>query len=61
MTTLVDILITLAVVILVGLAVNAAMYAAIVLYNEHRWRKIKDDKYDNYNKQETDENDSIPR
>ena len=46
MTTLITIILGLLAVILA-----VAMYLAIVLYHEARWRKIKSNKYEQHNKE----------
>lgn len=50
MTTLLTIIMGLLAVILALLVLAAAMYIAIVLYHEARWRKIKSEKYEQHNR-----------
>lgn len=51
MTTLITIILALLAIILALLALAGAMYLAIVIYHEWRWRKIKSDHYETYNKE----------
>lgn len=50
MTTLLTIILGLLAVILALLVLAAAMYIAIVLYHEARWRNIKSNKYEQHNR-----------
>ena len=50
MTTLLTIILGLLAVILALLVLAAAMYIAIILYHEARWRKIKSNKYEQHNR-----------
>lgn len=50
MTTLLTIILGLLAVILALLVLAAAMYIAIVLYHEARWRKIKSERYEQHNR-----------
>ena len=50
MTTLITIILGLLAVILALIVLAAAMYIAIILYHEARWRKIKSDKYEQHNR-----------
>ena len=50
MKTLLTIILGLLAVILALLVLAAAMYIAIVLYHEARWRKIKSNKYEQHNR-----------
>ena len=50
MTTLLTIIIALLVIILALLVLLGAMYAAIILYHEARWRKIKSERYEQHNR-----------
>ena len=50
MTTLLTIIIALLVIILALVVLAAAMYIAIILYHEARWRKIKSERYEQYNR-----------
>ena len=49
MTTLITIILGLLAIILALLALVGAMYLAIVIYHEWRWRNIKSDNYDQHN------------
>ena len=49
MTTLITIILGLLAIILALLALAGAMYLAIVIYHEWRWRNIKSDNYDQHN------------
>jgi len=49
MTTLLTIILGLLAVILALIVLAAAMYIAIVLYHEWRWRNIKSDNYEQHN------------
>lgn len=51
MTTLITIILGLLAVILALLVLAASMYLAIVIYHEWRWRNIKSDHYETYNKE----------
>lgn len=38
--------------IIIGLIIaNAILYATIVILNDHRWKKVKSDKFDMLNKE----------
>ena len=50
MTTLLTIILVLLAVILALIVLAAAMYIAIVLYHEARWRKIKSERYEQHNR-----------
>lgn len=50
MTTLITIILGLLAVILALIVLAAAMYIAIILYHEARWRKIKSEKYEQHNR-----------
>lgn len=50
MTTLITIILGLLAVILALLVLAAAMYIAIILYHEARWRKIKSERYEQHNR-----------
>lgn len=50
MTTLITIILGLLAVILALIVLAAAMYIAIILYHEARWRKIKSDRYEQHNR-----------
>lgn len=50
MTTLLTIILGLLAVILALLVLAAAMYIAIVLYHEARWRNIKSERYEQHNR-----------
>ena len=50
MKTLLTIILGLLAVILALLVLAAAMYIAIVLYHEARWRRIKSNKYEQHNR-----------
>ena len=50
MTTLLTIILGLLAVILALIVLAAAMYIAIVLYHEARWRKIKSERYEQHNR-----------
>ena len=50
MTTLITIILGLLAVILALLVLAAAMYIAIVLCHEARWRKIKSERYEQHNR-----------
>lgn len=47
--TLITIILALLAIILALLALAGAMYLAIVIYHEWRWRKIKSEKYEQHN------------
>jgi len=49
MTTLITIILALLAVILALIVLAGAMYLAIVIYNEWRWRNIKSDNYEQHN------------
>lgn len=49
MTTLITIIIALLAIILALVVLLGAAYAAIVLYHEARWKKIKSKKYEQHN------------
>lgn len=49
MTTLLTIIMGLLAVILALIVLAAAMYIAIVIYHEWRWRNIKSNKYEQHN------------
>lgn len=49
MTTLITIILALLAIILALLALAGAMYLALVIYHEARWRNIKSDNYDQHN------------
>lgn len=49
MTTLLTIIMGLLAVILALIVLAAAMYIAIVIYHEWRWRNIKSDNYEQHN------------
>ena len=51
MTTLLTIIIALLVIILALVVLLGAMYAAVILYHEARWRKIKSEKYEQHNQE----------
>ena len=50
MTTLLTIILGLLAVILALIVLAAAMYIAIILYHEARWRKIKSERYEQHNR-----------
>ena len=50
MTTLLTIILGLLAVILALMVLAAAMYIAIILYHEARWRKIKSERYEQHNR-----------
>ena len=50
MTTLITIILGLLAVILALIVLAGAMYLAIVIYHEWRWRNIKSNKYEQHNK-----------
>jgi len=50
MTTLLTIILGLLAVILALLVLAAAMYIAIILYHEARWRQIKSERYEQHNR-----------
>ena len=50
MTTLLTIIMGLLAVILALVSLAAAMYIAIILYHEARWRNIKSNKYEQHNR-----------
>lgn len=50
MTTLITIILVLLTVILALIVLAAAMYIAIILYHEARWRKIKSERYEQHNR-----------
>lgn len=50
MTTLITIILGLLAVILALIVLAAAMYIAIILYHEARWRKIKSERYEQHNR-----------
>lgn len=50
MTTLLTIILGLLAVILALVVLLGAMYAAIILYHEARWRKIKSERYEQHNR-----------
>ena len=49
MTTLITIILGLLAIILALLALAGAMYLAIIIYHEWRWRNIKSDNYEQHN------------
>jgi len=52
MNTIIGIVGIIVAVVLVAVIVIGAAYAAIVIYNNQRWEKLKSKKYDQYNNNE---------
>lgn len=50
MTTLLTIILALLATCLALVVLAAAMYIAIILYHEARWRKIKSERYEQHNR-----------
>lgn len=50
MKTFIAIILGLLAVILALIVLAAAMYIAIILYHEARWRKIKSERYEQHNR-----------
>lgn len=50
MTTLLTIILGLLAVILALIVLAGAMYLAIIIYHEARWRKIKSERYEQHNR-----------
>ena len=52
MNTMIEIIGIVVAILLVAVIVLGAAYAAIVIYNNQRWEKLKSKKYDQYNNNE---------
>ena len=52
MNTIIEIIGIVVAILLVAVIVLGAAYAAIVIYNNQRWEKLKSKKYDQYNNNE---------
>lgn len=50
MSILIDIILILAALVLVLVLIAGAMYVAIIAYHEARWKQIKGDSYDQFNR-----------
>lgn len=51
MSTVIEIIGIVIAVILLAVIVMGALFAAVVIYNDRKWEKIKSDKYEQHNKE----------
>ena len=52
MSTIIEIIGIIVAILLLAVIVVGAMFAAVVIYHNHRWEKLKSDKYEQHNQEE---------